>query len=234
MWQVSPTSSRNGVIFRYWKIFQQRWHCIFLVQQSKEVQKFLLDCWTLCNTHPATQHPDNTCQIRMERERAVTLCPHGSIAFSPVTKTASPTTLSFLCDAVETTISQSQVHEQVLGSVSLYWQPAVQLTALHKHQTWHPKCKWPCQLFLNNSQCKMSYDSHSRTAVFQLNLCQTCIDALPSYITNVSFNLPFISRIPKQNPKQRPQYVQVWSVTSEVSTPMTIRLSLIAFSSKCT
>jgi len=194
----------------------------------KEVQKFLLDCWTLWNTHPAVQHPDKICQTRMEREWAVTLCPHGSITFSPVITTASPTTLPFLCDAVETTISLSQVHKEVLSSVSLYWQPAAQLTALHKHQTWHPKCKWPCQLFLSNSQCKMSYDSRSWTAVFQLNLCQPCIDALPLYITTVSFNLPFISRIPKQNTKQRPQYVQVWSVTCGVFTPMNKRLSSIA------
>jgi hypothetical protein len=82
MWQVSPTFSRNGVIFQYWKIFEQGWHCIFLVQQSKEVQIFLLGCWTLWNSHPATQHPDNICQTRTERERAVTLCPHSSISHS--------------------------------------------------------------------------------------------------------------------------------------------------------
>ena len=190
----------------------------------------MLDCWTLWNTHPAIQHPDKMCQTRMEREWAVTLCPHGSISFPPVIKTASPPILSF-CDAVETTISLSQVHKEVLGSISLYWQPAAQLTALHKHHTWHPKYKWPCQLFLNNSQCKMSYDSCSWTAVFQLNLCQT---AMPWYITTVSINLPFISRIPKQNPKQRPQYMQVWSVTSEVFPPMNIRLLTITFTNKCT
>ena len=57
----------------------------------------------------------------------------------------SPTMLTSLCDTAETTIFLSQVNKEALGSVSLYCQPAAQLAALHKHQTWDPKCKWPCQ-----------------------------------------------------------------------------------------